>query len=54
MTYRPDIAGLVSGIWYSEKTGKVAGAKALLSTYLVKQANGTEDSGGQIVDSVTL
>jgi hypothetical protein len=37
---------------FDPDSGKVSGAKALMSIYLVMQANGTEDSGGQIVDLV--
>jgi hypothetical protein len=40
------------GLRFDNATGKVAGAEALITIYLVKQANGTEDSGGQIVDLV--
>jgi hypothetical protein len=42
---------LLSGLIYDEAS-KLVSAKALMTIWLVKQANGTEDSGGAIIDEV--
>ncbi len=45
------MGGLLSGLYYDEAKTLI-GAKALMTIWLVKQANGTEDSGGAIIDEV--
>ena len=50
--YNPVLLSLLSGMTFNETTGKLIGARALLSNWLLKQANGTVDEAGELVDPV--